>query len=134
MTAARAVGHRFSTDDLAPPAGRLSARDALTQLQDRGLDQVSGSDLEVYRLVMLPAEFKRLCARLDRAVIAHYEQTRRGAWSAEGLPFGTDLQPAVDRERRRRWAHRPNGEPLPRCWSVETECQPAWPVEADRRS
>ena len=100
MTAAQRAPHRFSIDDTAPQAGRVSAREAMAVLEAQGIGRMSSSDLEVYQLVMSPAEFARLCARLDRAVT-----------TAE-LPFGEDLQPAADLERRRQWAHRPNGEPL----------------------
>jgi len=112
--------HRVGLDDLAPPGGRVSVRDAMSQLAGRGLGEVCSTDLEVYRLVMSPAEFKRLCNRLDKAIIAHWERPRI---ETESLPFGEDLQAAADRERGRQWAHRPNGEPLPRCWAVEAECR-----------
>lgn len=112
--------HRVSMNDLAPSGERVSVRDAMTQLEGRGLGEVCSTDLEVYRLVMSPAEFKRLCNRLDKAIIAHWEHPRT---EPESLPFGEDLQAAADRERRRQWAHRPNGEPLPRCWAVESECR-----------
>ncbi len=114
--------HRAYLDDVASVTGRVSARKAMAQLQDRGLGDVCSTDLEVYRLVMLPAEFKRLCNRLDKAVIAHWERTQPDP-EPEPLPFGQDLQEAADRERRRQWADRPNGEPLPRSWSVEPECR-----------
>jgi len=114
--------HRAYLDDVASVTGRVSARQAMTQLQDRGLGEVCSTDLEMYRLVMLPAEFKRLCHRLDKAVIAHWEHTQPDP-EPEPLPFGDDLQEAVDQERRRQWVHRPNGEPLPRSWSVEPECR-----------
>lgn len=110
-------------DDLAPVGERVSARDAMADLRVRGLGEVCSGDLEVYQLVMSPAEFKRLCARLDRAIAEHAETQHRAGWSNEGLPFGDDLQEAADRERRRQWADRPNGEPLPRCWTVEETCQ-----------
>jgi len=111
MTATQRAPHRFSIDDAAPVAGRVSAREAMAELEAQGLGGMSSSDLEVYQLVMSPAEFARLCARLDRAV------------TTVELPFGEDLRPAADLERRRQWAHRPNGEPLPRSWTVETECR-----------
>lgn len=111
MTATARAPHRFSIDDAAPPIDRVSAREAMAELEGQGIGDLSTSDLEVYQLVMSPAEFARLCARLDRAVT-----------TAE-LPFGEDLQPAADLERRRQWVHRPNGEPLPRSWAIETECR-----------
>ena len=115
--------HRLYLNDVAPPAGRVSARDAMSQLTERGLAEVCSGDLEVYRLVMSPAEFKRLCCRLDRAVAAHWEQHHSDQADTEvaALPFGEDMQHVADRERRRQWADRPNGEPLPRQWTVLDE-------------
>ena len=109
--------HRVPVDQVTPAAKRTTAAKALDQLTADGLDQVCSSDLEVYRLVMLPAEFKRLCNRLD-AALNQPTQDPDETTSALMLPFGSDLQPSVDRERRRRWAHRPNSEPLPTTWTV----------------
>ena len=107
----RAAPHRATAP--APPVVRSTAATAFQELEASGLGEVCGSDLEVYRLVLLPAEFKRLCNRLDAALADHAKRTE----DLE-LPFGADLQPEVDRVRRRRWTHRPNGEPLPLSWSV----------------
>ena len=112
----RSAPHRVDSDRLAPKAARATAARAFDQLSAGGLDEVCSSDLEVYRLVMLPAEFKRLCHRLD-AALADIHRNRMEV-SELALPFGSDLQPAADRERGRRWAHRPNGEPFPTTWTV----------------
>jgi len=95
----------------------------MSQLRARGLGEVSAGDLEVFQLVMSPADFKRLCHRLDRALSEHAESQRRAGWAEDGLPFGEDMQAAADLECRRRWVDRPNGEPLPLSWSVEAECR-----------
>ncbi len=96
-----------------PAVARSTAATAFEELAASGLGEICGSDLEVYRLVLSPAEFKRLCNRLDAALADHAKR----AVEVE-LPFGADLQPEADRERRRRWAHRPGGEPLPLSWTV----------------
>ena len=93
----RVAPHRYSLNDIAPPVGRrVSARDAMAEFRARGLDEVVSADLEVYRLVMLPAEFKRLCRRLDQAIADHVAAQHRPC-AAAGLPFGEDLQEAADR-------------------------------------
>ncbi len=112
----RSAPHRVTTDQIKPPAPRSTAAKAFEELSASGLDQVCSSDLEVYRLVMLPAEFKRLCHRLDTA-LADTHRNHSETVELE-LPFGSDLQTAADRERGRRWGHRPNGEPLPTTWTV----------------
>lgn len=118
--------HRISLDDLAPDGQRVSAREAMAQIRDRGLDTIESGDVEVYRLVMLPAEFKRLCLRLDRALAEHWEQLRHDtAPEPAGLPFGEDLQPAADAVRRAQWAARPDVVVHPHRgdWAIEDEHQ-----------
>lgn len=104
----------------ATPGPGVSVREAWAQLRARGVGDLSADELEVYRLVMLPASFKRLCLRLDAEVTA---TARNGVAVVEALelPFGADLGEEVRRARRRAWVDRPNGEPLPRSWSVATE-------------
>jgi hypothetical protein len=109
----REAPHRFTAARFSPPVIRSTAAKAFEELSATGLDDVSAPDLEVYRLVLLPAEFKRLCVRLDAALADHVNRT-----VDLELPFGSDLQHDVDRARRRRWAHRPNAEPLPQSWTV----------------
>jgi hypothetical protein len=116
----------MSLEDLAPSGERVSAREALAQIRARGLDQVESQDVEVYRLVMLPVEFKRLCLRLDRTLAEHWEQVRRDAEpEPAGLPFGEDLQPAADAARRSQWAPRDDIEFHPHRgdWAIEDEHQ-----------
>ncbi len=122
----RSAPHRVSLDELAPPDKRISAREAMAQFRARGLDTVDSQDVEVYRLVMLPAEFKRLCLRLDRALAERWEQTRRDpAPDPAGLPFGEDLQPAADAVRRHRWETQPGVELHPHRgdWAIDDEHQ-----------
>lgn len=92
--------HRFSVNDLAPAGKRVSSRDAMAQLRARGLDDVRSDDLEVYRLVMLPADFKRLCHRLDQALVEHRNKVNQAAWSDVELPFGADLREDAGRSRQ----------------------------------
>ena len=64
----RNASHRVDANRIGQPVDRTTAAKAFDQLSADGLNEVCTSDLEVYRLVMLPAEFKRLCNRLDTAL------------------------------------------------------------------
>ncbi len=85
MTGLRASPHRSGVHDVAPILPRSTAADALAELQAAGLDQVGADDLETYRVVLSPAEFKRLEHRLA-AVVAEHWRNHQGE-----LPFGTDM-------------------------------------------
>ncbi|MEZ5407691.1 MAG: hypothetical protein R2761_06680 [Acidimicrobiales bacterium] len=99
-------------------------RGALDELRARGLADIASADLEVYRLVMLPATFQKLCHRLD-VEVANLTRDRMRAHACPELPFGADLAGEVAAsmavERRRQWAIRPNGEPYPLTWSIHRE-------------
>lgn len=99
-------------------------RGALDELRARGLADMTANDLEVYRLVMLPATFQKLCHRLD-AEVANLTRDRLRADVCPELPFGADLAGEVAAsmaaERRRQWVARPNGEPYPLTWSIHLE-------------
>jgi len=101
-------------------------RGALDDLRAQGLADITAADLEVYRLVMLPATFQKLCHRLD-AEVANLTRERHQAHTCPELPFGADLAGEVAAsmaaERRRRWVTRPNGEPYPLTWTVHPECR-----------
>ncbi len=81
----RASPSRVGIHDGAPIACRSTAAEALSELRAAGLDQVGADDLEPYRVVLSPAEFKRLEHRLAAAVAEHW-RNHQGE-----LPFGTDM-------------------------------------------
>lgn len=115
---------RVQLIDVGPPISeRVSVDDAMTEVRERGIASVVSADLEVYRLVMSPVEFKRLCNRLDRELAAFHQQQNHASWSDVALPFGADIEADVRRERLESWGDRPNGEPFPLSWTVESECQ-----------
>lgn len=125
VTALGSAPHRASVDSVARPGRRVSAREAMAEFRARGLGEVSGSDLEVYRLVMSPVEFKRLCVRLDTALLGWAEHHHRLTWADGELPFGDDLQDAAEAERRRQWTEQPGVVRHPHRWDwvVVPECQ-----------
>jgi hypothetical protein len=106
----RAADHRASINDV-PVVGRVSVEAAVAELEAGGLAADGADDLEVYRLVMSPAQFKRLQNRLATLRLQAEPQ----------LPFGADVEADWKRERLEAWAYRPNGEPLPSSWSPRTE-------------
>ena len=67
-------------------ARRSSAAEALAELQAAGLDQVGADDLEPYRVVLSPAEFKRLEHRVAAAAVGERWRNHQGE-----LSFGTDM-------------------------------------------
>lgn len=107
-----------------PRSKTPTIRGALDDLRGQGLADITAADLEVYRLVMLPATFQKLCHRLD-AEVANLTRERHQAHTCPELPFGVDLAGEVAAsmaaERRRRWVTRPNGEPYPLTWTVHPE-------------
>ena len=107
-----------------PRSKTPTIRGALDDLRAQGLSDITAADLQVYRLVMLPATFQKLCHRLD-AEVANLTRDRQRAHVCPELPFGADLAGEVAAsmaaERRRRWVARPNGEPYPLTWSIHPE-------------
>ncbi len=125
MRAARRAPHRFSLDDLAPkPGKRLRATDAMKQVEASGVAEVGIDDLELYRLLLSPVEFKRFLNRLDKAVADHWRQVNHASWTEPELPFGSDIDAEAKHKRLMTdWCDRPDGEPFPPSWTVTTVFQ-----------
>ncbi len=115
--------HRFNLNDLAPHPGKaLKASEAMKQVEGQGVDQVGADDLELYKLLLSPAEYKRFLHRLDKAVADHWRNLNRSQWTETELPFGTDIDAQMKEDRRQaEWVTRADGEPFPPSWTVTTE-------------
>ena len=108
----RAADHRVSIDDV-PVVERVTVEAAVSEVEARGLTPDGVDDLEVYRLVMSPVEFKRLKNRLAKLRLE----------AAPQLPFGVELDPERHKRRLRALVDRPNGEAYPTQWEIISECR-----------
>ena len=57
------------------------------EVETIGLDDISRADLERWRTQLLPAQFKRLCHRLDRALTKLAADRSRPTYRTIPLPF-----------------------------------------------